>query len=52
MNYDGRKYQLRIDLIKNGGQKGYALYKGFRIGPGAKNYKLFLDRFIRGNAGE
>ncbi|KAK7090351.1 microfibril-associated glycoprotein 4-like [Littorina saxatilis] len=45
-------YELRVDLMKWEGTKGYATYSNFSISDSSDNYRLNYDNFTGGNAGD
>ncbi|KAK7090701.1 tenascin-R-like [Littorina saxatilis] len=47
-----RRYQLRVDLKKWYGTRGYATYSGFYVEDSDKNFRLHFDNFTGGNAGD
>ncbi|KAK7111745.1 hypothetical protein V1264_011325 [Littorina saxatilis] len=47
-----QRFELRVDLHRWDGIKGYATYSGFHIDDGAHNFTLHLDNFTEGNAGD
>uniref|UniRef100_A0A672PYF0 Fibrinogen C-terminal domain-containing protein n=1 Tax=Sinocyclocheilus grahami TaxID=75366 RepID=A0A672PYF0_SINGR len=46
------KYMLRVDLEDFGGNKVFALYSSFSVGPEADEYKLKVSGFTDGGAGD
>uniref|UniRef100_A0A8C2B8M6 Fibrinogen C-terminal domain-containing protein n=1 Tax=Cyprinus carpio TaxID=7962 RepID=A0A8C2B8M6_CYPCA len=46
-----RTYMLRVDLEDFKGNKGFALYSSFSVGPEADGYRLQVSGFIVGGAG-
>ena len=46
---DGRRYQLRVDLVAANGTHYYEIYDDFRVGP-AKDFRLHIGNY-RGTAG-
>ncbi|KAF7666178.1 hypothetical protein LDENG_00117610 [Lucifuga dentata] len=47
-----KSYELRVDMEDFEGQRVYAYYSSFSVGPETEGYKLNLGRFIRGAAGD
>ena len=47
----GTKQELRVDLQKFTGEKGYAKYSTFSVGSGSEKYKLTVGGY-RGTAGK
>ncbi|KAK2891372.1 hypothetical protein Q8A67_014015 [Cirrhinus molitorella] len=45
-------YELRVDLEDFQGQKAYALYKSFSVGSETDGYKLHVNGFVDGGAGD
>ncbi|XP_050963978.1 microfibril-associated glycoprotein 4-like [Labeo rohita] len=46
------KYMLRVDLEDFDGNKAFALYSSFSVGPEADGYRLHVSRFTDGGAGD
>lgn len=46
-----KNYELRVDMEDFEGQKVFAEYSSFSVGPESDGYKLNLGRFVRGAAG-
>lgn len=46
-----KSYELRVDMEDFEGQRVYAHYSSFSVGPETEGYKLTLGSFIRGAAG-
>lgn len=46
-----KNYQLKVDMEDFEGQKVYAQYSSFSVGPESDGYKLNLGSFIKGSAG-
>lgn len=49
---DNKKYELAINLEDWSGNKRFARYKGFRIGPESDKYRLYFTKMFLGNAGD
>ncbi|KAI3365495.1 hypothetical protein L3Q82_010581, partial [Scortum barcoo] len=47
-----KNYELRVDMEDFEGQKVFALYSSFSVGPETEGYKLNLGKFVRGAAGD
>lgn len=47
-----RNYELRVDMEDFEGQKVFAYYSAFSVGPESEGYKLNLGNFIKGAAGK
>ncbi|XP_070182419.1 ficolin-1-like [Littorina saxatilis] len=47
-----QEQELRVDLMKWDGTKGYATYSNFSISDSSNNYRLNLGNFTGGNAGD
>ncbi|KAE8283935.1 Microfibril-associated glycoprotein 4 36 kDa microfibril-associated glycoprotein [Larimichthys crocea] len=47
-----KNYELRVDMEDFEGQKVFAEYSSFSVGPESDGYKLNLGRFVRGAAGD
>uniref|UniRef100_A0A3P9P550 Microfibril associated protein 4 n=1 Tax=Poecilia reticulata TaxID=8081 RepID=A0A3P9P550_POERE len=47
-----RNYELRVDMEDFDGQKVFARYSAFSVGPESEGYKLNLGSFINGAAGD
>ncbi|KAK7090650.1 hypothetical protein V1264_010415 [Littorina saxatilis] len=47
-----QRYELRVDLHKWDGTKGYATYSGFYVDDVSHNFALRFDSFTGGNAGD
>uniref|UniRef100_A0A3Q2QLC9 Microfibril associated protein 4 n=1 Tax=Fundulus heteroclitus TaxID=8078 RepID=A0A3Q2QLC9_FUNHE len=47
-----RNYELRVDMEDFEGQKVFAHYSAFSVGPESEGYKLNLGSFIKGAAGD
>ncbi|KAK2820670.1 hypothetical protein Q5P01_023629 [Channa striata] len=47
-----KNYELRVDMEDFEGQKVYAQYSSFSVGPESEGYKLNLGSFTRGAAGD
>ncbi|XP_070188601.1 microfibril-associated glycoprotein 4-like [Littorina saxatilis] len=47
-----QEQELRVDLMKWDGTKGYATYSNFSISDSSNNYRLNLGSFTGGNAGD
>ncbi|XP_054898869.1 microfibril-associated glycoprotein 4-like [Poeciliopsis prolifica] len=47
-----RNYELRVDMEDFDGQKVFAHYSAFSVGPESEGYKLNLGNFIKGSAGD
>lgn len=46
-----KNYELRVDMEDFEGQKVFAEYSSFSVGPESEGYMLNLGRFTRGAAG-
>ncbi len=49
---DNKKYELAVNLEDWSGNKRFARYKGFRIGPESDKYRLYFTKMFLGNAGD
>ena len=49
---DQKKYELAIDLEDWSGNKRFARYKNFRVGPETDLYRLYFKSMYLGNAGD
>ena len=49
---DATKYELVIDLEDWSGNKRYARYRGFRVGPESDLYRLYFTSLHSANAGD
>lgn len=49
---DNKKYELAVNLEDWSGNKRFARYKGFRIGPESDKYRLYFTKMYLGNAGD
>lgn len=47
-----KSYELRVDMEDFEGQKVFALYSSFSVGPESEEYKLTLGSFVKGAAGD
>ncbi len=47
-----KNYELRVDMEDFEGQKVFADYSSFSVGPETEEYKLNLGSFTKGAAGE
>nr|XP_046232791.1 microfibril-associated glycoprotein 4-like [Scatophagus argus] len=47
-----KRYELRVDMEDFEGQKVFALYSSFSVGPEVEGYVLNLGTFIKGAAGD
>ena len=47
-----RRYELRVDLTKFDGPKGYATFSNFSITDASDYYRLQFDQFTGGTAGK
>ncbi|KAK2909541.1 hypothetical protein Q8A67_005378 [Cirrhinus molitorella] len=47
-----REYMLRVDLEDFDGNKAFALYSSFSVGPEADGYQLHVSGFTNGGAGD
>ncbi|XP_031600464.1 microfibril-associated glycoprotein 4-like [Oreochromis aureus] len=48
----GKNYELKVDMEDFEGQKVFAHYSSFSVGPESDGYKLNLGSFIKGAAGD
>lgn len=46
-----KKYELKVDMEDFDGQKVFAHYSSFAVGPEAEGYQLSLGSFVKGAAG-
>lgn len=46
-----KNYELRVDLENFDGQRAYAHYSSFTVGPETDRYKLTLGGYVGGAAG-
>lgn len=46
-----KAYELRVDMEDFEGQKVYAHYSSFAVGPESEGYKLSVGTFVKGAAG-
>lgn len=46
-----KNYELRVDMEDFEGQKVFAHYSAFSVGPESEGYKLSLGTFVKGAAG-
>ena len=47
-----RNYEVRVDLTKFNGNKGYAIYDHFSIGGEHEDYELHFGAYSSGDAGD